>query len=118
MSVARASDYVIRMIDYQRAMDMLLEAEQTMPDVFKAMRYNSDANVYDETYAYVYNAYIKENTGIPEHRIIYFIGQRAPGHAVTKILEVMVSGGMLKIADIAGPGGRPTYKPAAKADIG
>jgi hypothetical protein len=118
MSVARASDYVIRMIDYQRAMDMLLEAEQTMPDVFKAMRYNSDANVYDETYAYVYNAFIKENKAIPEHRIIYFIGQRAPGHAVTKILEVMVSGGMLKIVDISGPGGRPTYKPASKSELG
>lgn len=118
MSVARASDYVIRMIDYQRAMDMLLEAEQTMPDVFKAMRYNSDANVYDETYAYVYNAFMKEGEAIPEHRIIYFIGQRAPGHAVTKILEVMVSGGMLIIANVSGPGGRPTYKPAAKADIG
>lgn len=118
MSAARASDYVIRVIDYQRAMDMLLEAELTMPDVFKAMRYNSDANVYDETYAFVYNAFMKENEGIPEHRIIYFIGQRAPAHSITKVLEAMVQGGMLIIANIAGPGGRPTYKPAPKSDLG
>jgi hypothetical protein len=118
MSVARASDYVIRMVDYQNAMDMLLEAEIFMPDVFKAMRYNSDANVYDETYAFVYNTYLKEDKAVPEHRIIYFIGQRAPSYAVTKVLEVMVQGGMLKITDINGPGGRPAYTPATKGTLG
>jgi hypothetical protein len=118
MSVARASDYVIRMIDYQRAMDMLLEAEAVMPDVFRAMRYNSDSNVYDETYAFVYNAYVKEDKAVPEHRIIYFIGQRAPSYAITKVLEAMVKGGMLIVDDVSGPGGRPTYRPAAKGDLG
>jgi hypothetical protein len=118
MSVARASDYVIRMIDYQRAMDMLLEAEAVMPDVFKSMRYNSDANVYDETYAFVYNAFLKDEQPVPEHRIIYFIGQRAPSYAVTKVLEVMVANGMLIVANISGPGGRPAYKPAKKSDLG
>lgn len=118
MSVARASDYVIRMIDYQRAMDMLLEAEAVMPDVFKSMRYNSDANVYDETYAYVYNLYLKNNNPVSEHQIIYFVSQRAPSYAITKILEVMVQGGMLIVASVVGPGGRPTYKPATKGELG
>jgi hypothetical protein len=118
MSAARGNDYVIRMEDYNRALDMLLEAEATMPDVFKAMKHNSDSNVYDEAYAFVYNAFVKEDKAVPEHRIIYFIGQRAPSHAVTKVLEVMVQGGMLVVHDMAGPGGRPTYKPAAKGDLG
>lgn len=118
MSVSRASDYVIRMEDYQAALDMLLETEAFMPEIFKAMRHSSAVNAYDETYAFVYNAYVKEGEAIPEHRIIYFISQRVPDYSVAKTLENMVSGGMLVVANISGPGSRPTYKPAAKGDLG
>lgn len=118
MSAARASDYVIRMIDYQRALDLLLETEAYMPEIFKAMRHSASVNGYDETYKYVYDTYAKTGEGVPEHKIVYFISQRVPDYSVTKTLENMISGGMLLVADIAGPGGRPTYKPAAKSDLG
>lgn len=117
-SAARGSDMVIRLEDFTLAMELFLEAERYMPDVFKAMRHNSDANVYDETYNYVYTTFLKENAPVAEHRIIYFIGQRAPSHSVTRVLEVMVANGMLKIANIAGPGGRPMYAPTPKAELG
>lgn len=118
MSVSRASDYVIRMSDYQNALDLLFDTEAYMPEIFKAMRHSASVNGYDETYAFVYNAYVKEGEPIAEHRIIYFISQRVPDYSVTKTLENMVAGGMLLIADISGPGGRPRYKPASRSDLG
>jgi len=117
MSAARSSDFVLRMIDYTRAQDMLLEAETYMPDIFKAMRHNSDANVYDEAYQYIYQLWMKENKPVSESRIIHFIGQRIPSHSVLKVLEVMVSSNMLQVASLADNSGRKTYKPTAKAEF-
>lgn len=117
-SVSRSNELVIRMEDYQAAMDMLLEAEAYMPDVFKAMRYNSDANVYDEVFNYVYTLYLKEMKPIAENRIIYYIGMRMPNHSVTRTLEHMVHAGLLKVASISGPGGLQTYVPTPKAEHG
>lgn len=118
MSVQRASDYIIRLEDYQAAMDLLLQAEASMPDVFKSMTQNSDANIYDEVYNYVYSVYVKENSGVPEHRILQFIGTRVPTHTVPKILEHMVNSQILKVASISGPGGRQTYAPMPRSEMG
>lgn len=118
MSASRSSDMVIRMVDYQEAMEMQIEAERYMPDVFKAMRHNSDANVYDEIYNYVYSLSLKEGKPIAEHRILHFIGMRMPTHTVPKALEHMVASGMLKVAAIGGPGGRSMYSPTPKAEHG
>lgn len=119
MSVQRSSELVIRVEDYQAAMDMFLEAEAFMPDVFRAMRMiNQDVSVYDETYRFVHTAWVKEDKPVSEHRIIHFITQRAPNHSVKNILELMVSSKMLVIANIAGEGGRASYKPAPKATHG
>lgn len=111
MSVQRAGDYVVRIEDYQRAMDFLVEAEVVMPDVFRAMRYNSDSNILDETFTFVWQIFSKNNEPVAEHRILHFLMQRMPSHSVSKALEVMVGSNLLTIADISGPGGRPRYKP-------
>lgn len=116
MSAARGEDMVLRMIDYQRAMEFFIEAEASMPDVFKAMKYNSDTNVIDECYNFVWTAFAKEQKAVPEHRIIHFLSQRAPTHSITKILETMVQAGILDLASI-GERGRNTYKPAPKSSF-
>jgi len=113
LSASRSGDMVIRMVDYQEAMNMLLEAEAHMPDIFKAMKGTSDSNIIDETYAFVWQAYSKDQKPVPEHRILYFISQRAPSYGVQKILEVMTQSGMLIVASV-GERGRNTFKPAPK----
>ena len=117
-SAARGNDYVLRVEDFQAAQDLFLETEARMPDVFKSMKMSSDVNWYDETYNFVYALYQKEETAIAEHRIVHFIGQRAPSYAVTKILEHMVAAGYLKAASLAGPGGRPMYAPNPRSQHG
>ena len=116
MSACRAPDYVIRLEDYQRAMDFFLEAEATMPEVFKAMRYNSDSNVIDEAFNFVYTLYVKDKKPISEHRIIRFLSERMPSHQIQKVLEVMVQSGVLKVAGVGtGLGGRNSYEPVARS---
>lgn len=115
MSAQRAPDYVIRMADYQAAMDLLLEAELYMPDTFKAMRTSSDGNIIDECFTFVWQDYVKTEKPMAEHRIIHYLQQRVPAHSVQKMLEVMVSAGLLDIANTAGERGRATYRPAPKA---
>lgn len=116
-SASRGNDLVIRMVDYQSAMDMFLEAEASMPDVFRAMKsVGSDSNTIDECYAFVYQIYNKENKGVSEHRIINFLAQRIPSHSVHKVLEIMTSSRILEVEAVgAGAGGRNTYRPAPKA---
>ena len=115
MSAARANDYVLRVEDYQHAMDFFLEAEGHMADVFKAVRSGADINVIDEAYNFVYTIYIKEKAPVPEHRIIRFLSERMPSHSVAKVLEVMCQSGMLEVASVGTAlGGRNSYKPAAK----
>lgn len=118
VSASRGGDYLIKMQDYQEAMDLFLEAEAFMPDIFKAMRFNSDANVYDEAYQFLYTLYVKEGKPIAEHRLIHFISQRMPSHSVAKVLEVMVHSNLIQIASISGPGGRATYIPTPPAERG
>ena len=116
LSVARSGDYTLRVVDFNRAQDLLLEAEAHMPDVFKSMTNGSDNNIIDETFSFVWNAYAKENQAITEQRIYHFISQRAPSYSVHKILEVMVNSGILVVAGVGtGLGGRNTYKPTPRA---
>lgn len=114
-SASRSNELVIRMEDYQNAMDMFLEAESYMPDVFRAMKsVRSDSNVMDECWQYVYNTFHKEGKPVAEHRIINFLRERVPGYNVTNVLNIMVQAHILKIANVAGVGGRPEYSPGPK----
>lgn len=113
-SAARSSDLVIRMQDYQEAMNLMLETESFMPDVFKSMKYNSDSNVMDEVYSWVWQTYAKTGKGLPEHLITRFIAERAPSYAVDKIFRVMIASQFLVESEISSNGGRPVWKPAPK----
>jgi DNA replicative helicase MCM subunit Mcm2 (Cdc46/Mcm family) len=119
-SVSRSNDLVIRMVDYQAAMEMLLITEGTMPDVFRSMRMiNSDANVIDEAFNYIYTLFAKEQKPISEHRLIHFLSQRMPSHSVFKVIETMVASNMIEVGGVGtGLGGRNSYRPVPKISHG
>lgn len=115
-SAARSSERILRMCDYQDAMNLFIETETLMPDLFKSMRTSSDANLMDEVFAFVWGVWARDHKPVPEFRILSFIAQRAPSFSVHKILDVMVSSHVLAIAEIASVGGRPSYKPLPRTD--
>lgn len=114
-SVQRSSELVLRIEDYQDAMDMLIYSEGLIPDLFKSLKGSSDSNVIDEAFNFVWTEFNRSGQkGIPEHRIVRFLSEKVPSHTVLKILEIMVQSRIIEISNIAGPGGRPEYKPVPK----
>lgn len=116
LSASRSSEMILRKEDFFAAMDLLIDTEAQMPEVFKAIKYNSDSNVIDEVYAYVWQAYMKEKKPVSVHRIYRFIAERAPSYAVEHILTSMVKSRML-IVEAVGSEGMHLYRPAPKASF-
>lgn len=115
---SRTNGMLITVEDYQTAMDWMLEAEATMPDVFRAMRSaGSAANVMDETFKFVYETWAKEGKDVAQQRIVFFISQRVPGQDVLKVLDLMVKSNMLAVAAI-GNNGQHTFRPTPRVSHG
>lgn len=114
MSAARGDDYRIKIQDWNSALALLLEAESTIPAIFRDMKTGGDSSIMDETYGEVERLFIKDQKGVPEYLIIDFVMRRARAHEVKRILEVMYESNMLRVVSAAGPGGRPTYAPVPR----
>lgn len=88
VSAASRGKMVIDADDVNRGRGWLLEAEQRMPDIFRAMTGRSDKQIIDELHRYMWSTYAKDQKPIHESFLIDFVAQRAPQYAVLKILEV------------------------------
>lgn len=97
-SMSRSGDKVIGIEHYTEALNWLTEAELYMPDIFKSMMSGGDSSAMEEAWNYVWMIYAKEKRPIAEHRIIHFLRERVPAHAVMRVLEVMVKGRMFEVA--------------------
>lgn len=115
MACQRGGDYTVRLEDYQAAMDLLLEAEMYMPDVFKEMKGTQESSIMDECYAFIYADFAKTGAPMQEHRIVHFLSQRLPIHTVIRTLELMQQANMIQVAAI-GDKGRNTYRPSPKVN--
>jgi hypothetical protein len=104
VSCASAGDNLTISIDhYTEALDWLLEVENFMPDIFKAMNSGGDSRVIEEAWHFLYTLYIKEKAPILENRLVNFIQQRTPAHNVMKIVEIMMKAGLIK-RELSGAG--------------
>ena len=74
--VACASDgsgLVISLEHYQRALNWLIEAEGTMPDIFRSMTSGGDSRAMEEAWYFLYTSYMKEKKPILETRLVFFL---------------------------------------------
>lgn len=96
-SVARSSEPEIILEDFQSAQDWLLQAEIYMPDIFRSMGVSGDARAIEDTWYFIMQIYGKENRNpVAEHRVVSFLKDRVPTHAVTKVIEIMVKSKLLR----------------------
>jgi len=112
--VACASDggsLVISLEHYQRALNWLVEAEGTMPDIFRSMTSGGDSRAMEEAWYFVYTSFMKEKKPILETRLVFFLKERVPSHQIKPIIDTMVRAGMLKLAVVSG---LPAYQPEKK----
>jgi hypothetical protein len=104
---------VIELIDVDRAIEWLLEAEQLMPDIFRSMMGKSDTQVLDELYNYLVNLYnMARQAPINESRLFNFLRMRAPSDKLGKMLEMAEKSRMIRKVQ-----GTDCYVPCARKDF-
>src|SRR5262245_33876848 len=113
-SIARSGEKVIDTDHYAEALNWLVEAESYMPDIFKSMISGGDSSAMEETWNYVWTIFAKERHPVAEHRIVHFLRERVPAHAVMHVLEVMVKSRMFQV--ILTEKGFAGYKPSSRSE--
>lgn len=79
----------IELIDVERAIEWLLEVEKYLPDIFRAMKGKSDAQVIEELYNYILGIY--KQTGekpVNQSKLYLFLSQSVPSEKIKGLLEI------------------------------
>lgn len=95
-TLTRANNrFEIEMLDLEQAQAWLLEAEEAMPDIFRAMRGTSDNDVMEHCWHYVWQTTAKEKQPLSEERLWFYLKEYLPTHVVERTIQVMVKSGVL-----------------------
>lgn len=86
---------LITLVDFQRALGWLIQAEETMPDIFKEMVQRSDAQVIQELHMFVWGIWAKDKKWVHEARLIHFLQTKVTSDKLDKILSVAVRSNIL-----------------------
>jgi hypothetical protein len=96
-ALSARGELIIRVEDYNRARDWLLEIEALMPDVFRAMLGRSDKDVMEECHTFIWALYTKGgNNPIRKEPVRSFLKDRVPSEKVNIILEMMMESDLLQ----------------------
>jgi len=96
--------------DFNRALGWMVEAEFTMPDIFKAGAGNADARAMDEIYHYVLT--IGARGPVAERKIVNFAKEHIPIHSIDRVIGVMERAGMLQAVKLDPKTGLRMFKAA------
>ena len=91
-SAARGGFPNVTVEDFERAKGWLLEAEITMPDIFRAMGQKSDAQIIVDLHYFMWSEYskraINDRKPIPQQKIYEFLHSRVTSERIAKLIEV------------------------------
>lgn len=99
-AAAHSGDMHVRVNDFERARDWLLQAETTMPDVFRAMGQKSDAQVIADLHFHLYRKWasvaLDKRVPLKDKDIYDFLHSRIPSTSIAKIIEVAEKTGYIR----------------------
>ena len=90
-AIDRGNILRIEDIDFDRAIEWLVEAEALMPDIFRAGQLSPDSQAMDEVLAF-----INGHDLVGETQIVNFARRLLPAHSVMKVIDVMERSGVIK----------------------
>lgn len=93
-AVDRSNQLILTKDDFNRAMGWLLEAESTMPEIFKAGVGNADAQALEEIKHFI--MINDKGKGVPEFKIIACARKLIPLHSIMRVIDVMVGSGLIR----------------------
>lgn len=111
-SVSRKIDLSpIEVMDVERALGWLFEAEKVMPEIFRAMLAKSDWAVVEELYLWIMSLWTKGgHKPIQGKRVYEFVGERAPAEKVERIVAMAIRTRTLECVDQGGDLWKPLPK--------
>lgn len=96
-AASRGNELLITMADFERALAWLMEAEETMPDVFRNMTQKSDTQTLQELHFFCWSLYSKGNKQpIHEQKLVNFLSTKVPTDRIEKILDIADRAGIVK----------------------
>ena len=113
MSISRDSELVVTLDDIEKARIMLVEAEELMPEIFKAMAASEDGSQLKEIHMFLFT-YCRDLDvdTVPEHKLIHFISQRVPVNKVKYFIDTLLAMNAMMNAGL-NLKGKIQYKPLA-----
>lgn len=112
VSMSKRTSRVIELDDYATALNLLIEVEAQMAEIFKSMKAGGDSDAMEECWNFVWTVFAKENKAIAQGRVVNFLRERIPAHSIMRVIDIMVQSGMfeLEVKD----GQFVGYKPASR----
>jgi hypothetical protein len=97
-SIDRSNSLSLTQEDFNRALGWLIEAELTMPDIFKAGSTNVDAQAIDEIFHLI--SITEKEHGVSEQRIIRWCTDRVPIHSIGRVIDIMERSGKIYLLGV------------------
>lgn len=94
-ALARYSLVIIR-DDFETAVDWLFTAEETMPEIFRAMVTGGDSALLQDTAIWVREREAATKGPIPQHMVIGFLRNRMKAGDVMRAFDLMVASRMIR----------------------
>lgn len=87
--------------DFERMLNLLVETEAVLPDVFKAMRTGGDHQIMKEACHFLHMLKVKSPEK-PIHRslLFRFLQERAPAHSIERMISVMEQARLIKVVGV------------------
>jgi len=112
-AISRGGRSAIALQDVDRAIEWLVEVEQLMPDIFRAMVGRSDHQVMEELHFFASKLWrVHSQEPISPDKFWAFLRQRVPSDKIQKILQAAERSGM-----IVRFAGTETFRPGARTEF-
>ncbi len=93
-------ELIVTVDDFERAKDWLLDAEKTMPDIFRAMGLKSDAQLIADLHYHLYRKYssvaMDKRRPLPTSEIYEFLHTRVPSDKIARLIDVAEKTGYIR----------------------
>ena len=99
-AISSESGMVIRKQDFERGLHWLLEAEKTMPDVFRAMVQKSDKQILDDFHWHFYTIYSttakEKRKPTQEPQMYAYLENKVTSDKISRMIEASVKSGRFR----------------------
>jgi len=105
-AVSRSANLIVKLEDFERAQNWLIEAEKPMPDIFRAMGAKSDKQVLLDLHRFLYRLWssvaVDRRKPVPEAEIYRYLAERTTSDKVPRLLELGEKAGYINRGHYSG----------------